>query len=393
MNHDTTLAEQKTALREAMKRLRRECAARAELSAQASELLLKEPLWKNARSVLLYVSFKTELVTDALVEALLKDPTKTCWVPYCLPENRLGLFELHSWDELETGSYGIREPRVGLRQDTKPETLDLVVLPGLAFDARGFRLGFGAGYYDRLLENLSPLTRTIGLAFDFQKIDAVPHDSLDRPVDFVATNLGLQRTSPKVIGILGGIACGKSLVSSFLQERGIPIFNADHVGHEALDAPEIQQALAARWGSEIFEAPQKISRSAIASRVFSSEPGAADELAFLNSVVHPWVLDRWQAFRLEHWNEEWLVLDAPLLLEVGWKGLCDERIFVDTPLEMRQKFALQRGWTLEQLALREQSQAPLEEKQAASTRVLKNDGISKENLRTQLNAFFESRSF
>ena len=353
MSHDTKLAEQKMALRETMKRLRRECTERAELSAQTAKLLLEEPLWNNARSVLLYVSFKTELVTDALVEALLKDPEKTCWVPYCLPENQLGLFELHHWDELEVGSYGIREPRVELRQDTKPETLDLVVLPGLAFDSQGFRLGFGAGYYDRLLENLSPLTRTVGLAFDFQKIDAVPHDSLDRPVDFVATNSGLHRTSPKVIGILGGIACGKSLVSSFLQERGIPIFNADQVGHEALNDPEIQQTLGTRWGSEIFEAPGKVSRSAVARRVFASAPAAADELAFLNHVVHPWVLARWQAFRLEHWDEEWLVLDAPLLLEVGWKDLCDERIFVDTPLEMRQKFALQRGWTLEQLALRE----------------------------------------
>ena len=91
--------------------------------------------------------------------------------------------------DLELGPYGIYHPRKDVRLEEIPlEEIDLVIVPGVAFDEENNRLGRGEGYYDRFLKKLPDRIPTIGLCFDFQRINYLPKDSHDIPVSKVITN-------------------------------------------------------------------------------------------------------------------------------------------------------------------------------------------------------------
>lgn len=176
------------------------------------------------------------------------------------------------------------------------------------------------------------------------------------------------------IGLIGGVASGKSAVARVLADRGAVILDADRVGHEVLREPRVIEQLVARWGSSILNEQGEINRSAVAKIVFA--PGNDPERQFLNSVSHPRI-----AVRLAMQQEELrktdcpaAVLDAALLLEAGWDHLCNEIIFVDVPRELRLHRARSRGWDDAELAKREATQLPLEEKKRRATIVIDNSG-------------------
>ena len=89
--------------------------------------------------------------------------------------------------EFETGAYGIREPGRKLREIVSPETLELVVAPGIVFDLKGGRIGFGGGYYDRLLSGLSKQATRVGVAFDFHVLESIPQTENDVRVHKIIT--------------------------------------------------------------------------------------------------------------------------------------------------------------------------------------------------------------
>ena len=112
-------------------------------------------------------------------------------VPYC-EENEIAPIRIVSWDELEpSGRMRLLEPKLSVRQDYSrnvlPKQIDVVLVPGLAFDCSGNRLGRGKGYYDRFLRRLPADTLTIGLAFDGMIRDSIPHGENDCPVKMVVT--------------------------------------------------------------------------------------------------------------------------------------------------------------------------------------------------------------
>ena len=123
-------------------------------------------------------------------------------VPYC-EANEMIPIRIVSLDELEpTGSMKIFEPKLSLRQDVSrqvlPEQIDVVLVPGLAFDRFGNRLGRGKGYYDRFLHRLSGDVLTIGLAFDGMIFGTIPHDAADCPVKMVITENQIILTDRKL---------------------------------------------------------------------------------------------------------------------------------------------------------------------------------------------------
>jgi 5-formyltetrahydrofolate cyclo-ligase len=124
-----------------------------------------------------------------LIEAMLESGRKVV-VPWCEPEDLL-LFELRGLNELVPARFGLLEPPASLREDGErmPDLaeVDLIVVPGVAFDRSGGRLGHGKGYYDRLLSRRAPGTPAIALAFQCQMIDAVPMIGGDIAVDLVLT--------------------------------------------------------------------------------------------------------------------------------------------------------------------------------------------------------------
>lgn len=145
--------------------------------------------FKKSRAIMFYVSLLEEVNTLALLKAVLEEG-RTVTVPFVDSKNKTLLpVQIKNPDtDLMPGSYGILEPKQNLVNRFDVHQLDLVLVPGLAFDRTGRRLGRGKGYYDRFLKSLSEHTRTIGLAFDFQMLETIPADERDMTVHEVMTN-------------------------------------------------------------------------------------------------------------------------------------------------------------------------------------------------------------
>lgn len=145
---------------------------------------LKE--FKKAKCVMFYVSKHYEVDTHEMIDETIAMGKKVV-VPITLKEEKLlKLSELKDRKkELIKGHFGIHQPGEGHIRPVPLEEVDVMVVPGLAFDRGGHRLGHGGGYYDRFLEKAPPTIFTVGLAFDFQVMDKLPTHDTDIPIDKV----------------------------------------------------------------------------------------------------------------------------------------------------------------------------------------------------------------
>ncbi len=193
----TTPAEQlspKQALREQARKNRIAQKDKEAVSRKICETFMKLPAYQSAKTVMWYVDAGSEVRTrHTLPEALTHG--KRVVVPYCIVEtNELELFHLEDMSELVEGAYKILEPREDLRKVPgkllQPEELDLVMVPGTAFDARGGRMGQGKGYYDRLLARARKDAPLVALAFECQMFPSIPVDAHDVYMDLVITEVG-----------------------------------------------------------------------------------------------------------------------------------------------------------------------------------------------------------
>jgi dephospho-CoA kinase len=194
----------------------------------------------------------------------------------------------------------------------------------------------------------------------------------------------------QVIGLLGGVASGKSMVAEQLQRCGAEILNGDRAGHEVLEQANVREALLARWGQEVFDPAGKVDRKAIARIVFSPPPVGPPELAYLEQLTHPYIRQRLeqQAADLRASGAQAVVLDAPVMLKAGWDQLCDHVLFVDAPEEARLERARARGWTETEFRRREASQESLEYKCGRANFQIDNSGTPEDTWR-QVRRFWE----
>jgi dephospho-CoA kinase len=185
-----------------------------------------------------------------------------------------------------------------------------------------------------------------------------------------------------LIGILGGVASGKSLVAGQFARLGAGVLDADRAGHEVLRLPHVETAVRQRWGAEVFGPDGRVDRSRLACIVFGDPPDGPRERKYLEQLTHPEIgrlLER-QAERLAASGCRAAVLDAALLMEAGWDRLCEKLVFVDAPRELRLSRALARGWNEEDFAAREQSQRSLDWKRGRADVVLDNSGSPEQTL-------------
>src|SRR5690606_18895751 len=112
---------------------------------------------------------------------------KNIIIPISVVETRqLILSQLMDYDkELEAGTYGILEPKKEYIREVNPELIDLVLVPGVAFDRKGYRIGYGGGYYDRFLTRIDDSVPKIALAFDLQIVAQVKKGRYDIPMDYI----------------------------------------------------------------------------------------------------------------------------------------------------------------------------------------------------------------
>ena len=191
-----------------------------------------------------------------------------------------------------------------------------------------------------------------------------------------------------VIGLVGGIASGKSAVASQLASLGAEVIDADRLGHEVLDDPEVIAAAIDRWGNEILDQAGRLDRRAIAAHVFPTGDEQVDhppELEFWQGCTHPRI-EHFVQRRLESLSKRkspppGVVLDAALLFEAGWERICDAVIFLEVPREIRLQRALARGWSEADFAAREAAQMPVDEKRQKADFVIDNSVALEETYR------------
>ncbi len=154
--------------------------------------------YRLARVVASYVGIGAEVETRGLLEDRLMREAPTAVV--YRDGQTLGMCLIRSLDELEATSFDLWEPPRTLRLDSARQCstvdVDLFLVPGLAFDLAGGRIGYGRGYYDSLLGNARPSSNFIGLAFQSQIVDRVPMTAHDIPVHMIVTELADYRASP-----------------------------------------------------------------------------------------------------------------------------------------------------------------------------------------------------
>jgi len=182
-----------------------------------------------------------------------------------------------------------------------------------------------------------------------------------------------QKPKKPILGIIGGIGAGKSAVAQEFGKRGCAVIDADKLAHEVLQETDTVQAVVTRWGRELVNEQGQIDRGQLARRVFAD----AHALVDLNALIHPSVLQKTETL-LEQYQADphvsAIVLDMPLLLEVGWDARCDRIIFVkcDAP---RRRDRMEQKWGNQaaNVVSREKNQISLDRKESRADNVIINN--------------------
>lgn len=189
---------------------------------------------------------------------------------------------------------------------------------------------------------------------------------------------------PVVIGLLGGIAAGKSTVAAIFAEHGFVVLDADQEARRVMGEPAVVEAIARRFGTAVAPGGS-VDRRALAAMVFD-DPAAR---AALEAIVHPAVRQRLSAqLDTALAAGRSAVLDVPLLLEGGLIARCDACVFVDAATSVRQARARARGWADDELARRERAQTDLAVKRGRCPHTIRNDG-DLEDVRRQVEAILQ----
>ncbi|MDT8300225.1 MAG: dephospho-CoA kinase [Sedimentisphaerales bacterium] len=175
-----------------------------------------------------------------------------------------------------------------------------------------------------------------------------------------------------VIGILGGIGSGKSTIAAEFAKLGCKVIDADRIAHELLQEPPVREKVVGLFGQAVLDSSGKIDRRKLAEIVFADD----HMLASLNRIIHPLVLQRTQEFieRFKNQNQiKAIILDMPLLVEVGWHKKCDKLIFVDCEQKLRQERAKKKGFDKKQIKIRENFQISLDNKASLADNTIENN--------------------
>jgi len=176
-----------------------------------------------------------------------------------------------------------------------------------------------------------------------------------------------------IIGIIGGLCSGKSTVAVEFAKLGCKVIDADKIAHELLQKKAVREKIASLWGRTILDSAGKIDRSKLAEVVFADP----EKLWLLNKLIHPFVLKRAEEL-IQRYNRQRpvvaIVLDMPLLVEVGWAERCDRLIFVDCKRQLRVDRAKKvSGIDENQIKIRENFQISLDNKAAIADNVIDNN--------------------
>jgi len=195
----------------------------------------------------------------------------------------------------------------------------------------------------------------------------------------------------KRIGLLGGVASGKTLVAEMFEQFGAARLDGDQLGHEVLREPEMIAAARNRWGDAVLDQEGALDRAKLGRLVFAPPPGGPRELAHLEQLTHPRIgrMMHERIARLAAEGREVVVIDAAVMLKAGWDEFCDTIVFVEVPRDVRLSRAQHRGWSEEDFSAREAAQESLQIKRKRADYVIDNSG-SPESTRSQVERIWQS---
>jgi dephospho-CoA kinase len=190
-----------------------------------------------------------------------------------------------------------------------------------------------------------------------------------------------------IIGILGGIGSGKSTVAAEFAKLGCKVIDADEIAHELLEQFEVRQGIVGLFGEGILDSAGKIDRQKLAGVVFAD----AQRLSLLNNIIHPLVLKRAEElielYKLRAAIKA-IVLDIPLLVEVGWDKRCDKLIFIECRRHIRVDRVKKLGvFDENQLKIRENFQISLDKKAKLADNIVDNNSDFSALVRQVANIF------
>jgi dephospho-CoA kinase len=181
---------------------------------------------------------------------------------------------------------------------------------------------------------------------------------------------GVRRRRGIVIGLLAGVAGGKTTVARMFAKLGAVVIDADALAHESHRAAAVARAIRRRFGHDIYDARGRLNRKRLAAMVFRDARARRD----LESIVHPAVLHEIaRALRAARRSGRIAVLDVPLLLETGLAEHCDALVFVDAGKRTRQARAAKRGWERSEIGRRESTQKTVNFKRTRADYIVDNN--------------------
>jgi len=234
------------------------------LCVEIMDRFVRLPDFDKAKCILLYSAIKGEVHTDFIIQSALSLGKKVAMPVTKKESHTIELYSISSMEDLKAGAFGIPEPQAAPEKRVLPSEIDLAVVPGVCFDRRGFRIGYGMGYYDKLLKEVPG--RKIGLAYSFQVMEEVPKEMHDVAMDAVLTeNESICCTGSKsnyrvavlasgrgsdFQSIVDAVKAGKLCVNLVglitenpeakavgrAREAGVPAFAISHSTREELDA-------------------------------------------------------------------------------------------------------------------------------------------------------------
>ena len=148
--------------------------------------LKEKEFYKNSENIFIYLGFGSEIDTKSYIQDFINDG-KHIFIPRTdIKTKKMEAVEITSLDGLKENKYGILEPDNN-KEEFYKNNLDLIILPGVAFDHSGRRVGYGGGYYDRYLEDIDKRIIKVALIYDFQLLENVPAEEHDIKADYIIT--------------------------------------------------------------------------------------------------------------------------------------------------------------------------------------------------------------
>jgi 5-formyltetrahydrofolate cyclo-ligase len=158
------------------------------LSDKIAANLWSIPEFDSAETILFFISFRSEVDTLSMISRALEEGRTVCIPCTDMGDKSMVASQIMNMDsDLKMGNYNIPEPREECLRPVPPEQIDVILMPGVAFDPTGGRLGYGGGYYDRFLEKCSPGCKLIALAYELQIVEHVPCADHDHHIHKIVT--------------------------------------------------------------------------------------------------------------------------------------------------------------------------------------------------------------